>query len=384
MNLLLIGYGNRGEQIAERFDPDAYGGFFGDEIDELHVVDPLITRRDAIFDRTLPGTDVFTYEHVSGAYGRDIDMAIEASNHPRRYETLGRFVDEGIPFICEKPVSQDIESARRLVDRTEETGTMGVSGENMSQHPAYRDAARYLEENSVEVGNIYATWLKNRGPRDHPHPEGITDDLPHPAGLVMDIMKDNPDHINVSGYAEEPAVLNPEKFREMPGYQKEWVNFIEGVADYKGGLLWYNAPCDISFSMGWDEPRNVLANVNASYRTDVKERRLIVSGDAGGRSLDDDFWDNKTSVTVTFTAEGDEVAYEARKGLIGGDTRVGKGDVVERKTAEDCGDPDTLDILLEKFFTSVKNNRMHPDLIPLEQAYRTDVLIERIKDNVGL
>ena len=118
------------------------------------VVDVDANRAEEVADRYGAGESLTDYEAALD----DADAAIVATPESEHEEQANAALDRGIHLLLEKPITDDLESASALADRSE--GTDLVTGVSfvLRYDPAYaraREAAR-----GGEVGEVVAARLK--------------------------------------------------------------------------------------------------------------------------------------------------------------------------------------------------------------------------------
>ncbi|MDY6788438.1 MAG: Gfo/Idh/MocA family oxidoreductase [Candidatus Nanohaloarchaea archaeon] len=382
-DIALIGFGNRGKYYLQRFHPDRYGADLSGYADTMHVVDPVETRRAEALDFEHGDTTVFVYEDAGEVAEEDIDIAIDASNYPRRIENLKPFIETGSAVLSEKPLSRDLEDSRELAELAGYNGVISAVGLNMNQTPAYLDAIEYLEENNVAVTGIYIDWFKNRGPRDHPVVEGILTEIPHQAGLIYPIMREKPDRVSIgeTDFRRSPAVLNPEKYGALPEEEKERIEFCEDIDIGEGDQHTYWMLTELNTGISWQSSESTIANIRNSWTTGEEIRTLRISGYEG--DIEEGYFNRIATTGVDFTSEGKEKAFWVRKGLKNGDPRDKEGELIAERAAEYYGQEydstDTLDLQLRKFFESVKYGELHEDLVSFEEGLDVEEMVREIE-----
>lgn len=381
LNLGLIGFGNRGEHYLQRFDPDTDYADLSDYIDSIAIADIQPKMLDKLENYNVEA-EVSTYTSAWDMFQSEenFDLVIEATNEPRRIETLEPYLKTGIPVLSEKPLSEELGSAERLANLAEENGVLTAVGLNMNLHPAWRQARQDLEEYRVDINEIYVRWFKNRGPRDHPLPSGVLNDLPHAFGLINQVMVDEPAWLSVNFLRKVPAVVDRNKYAALAGEEQDKLDLIESAEDYEENKLWYDLISSLSLTVAWDSPQQPRANINASYDQGKLIRDVVMGGDAGGQVLDGNYFDDKITAEVDFAAEGDEIAYELRRGLQGGKTRAGTGQVIREMKRSQLPAADPLDLQLEKMLKSVQRGELDDELTSFARVLKDIEMLEEVKE----
>lgn len=383
INLGIIGLGNRGEHYLQRLDPNQDYADLAGYVDSVAIAD--------VQPEVLNKLDNYNVEAEVGTYTsaldmlqqEELDLVIEATNEPRRVETLEPYLKAGIPVLSEKPLSEAVDSAEKLASLAEDNDVLTAVGLNMNLHPAWRQARQDLEKYDVNINEIYLRWLKNRGPRDHPLALGVLDDLPHLFGLINQIMEDEQSWISVNFLRKVPAVVDRNKYTALAGEEQDKLDLIESAEDYEENKLWYNLISTLSLTVAWDDQRQPRANINASYDQGKLIRDVVIGGDVGGQILDKDYFDDKITAEIDFAAEGEEIAYELRQGLQGGETRVGTGEVIKQLERKQLPADDLLDLQLEKMLNSVQQQELDKDLTSFFRALQGMKMLEEVKTALG-
>jgi len=382
LKLGIIGFGNRGEHYLQRFDSNESYADLAPYVDSIAIADSQPEVLDKLENYNVEA-EVSTYTSALDMFQAEdnFDLVIEATNEPRRIKTLEPYLKAGVPVLSEKPLSQDLDSAEQLTKLAEDNDALTAVGLNMNLHPAWRQARQDLEEYGVDINEIYLRWLKNRGPRDHPLPRGVLDDLPHLFGLINQVMENETAWMSVNSARTSPAVVDRDKLEALPEEGKEF-DIITKAESYDQNKLWYSLISSLSLTLAWDGPQRPRANINVSYDQGKLIRDMVIGGDAGGQKLNEDYFDDKITAEVNFAAE-EEIAYELRKGLQGGNTRAGTGEIIERSERKQLPDDDLLDLQLEKMLESAQSGNLDRDLTDFSQALKGIRMLDEVKQILG-
>jgi UDP-N-acetylglucosamine 3-dehydrogenase len=151
----------------------------------------------------------------------------------------------GVHALVEKPLAQDVVSARRLADAFETAGLVGAVGHIERYNPALQSLRSRLE--AGELGAIYQVVTRRQGP----FPNRIAD-----VGVVKDLATHDIDltaWVTQSAYVEVSA-----RVAHKSGRQHE--DLVVAVAILEGGLI---------------------ANHLVNWLSPMKERVTIVTGEKG-------------------------------------------------------------------------------------------------------
>ncbi len=89
-------------------------------------------------------TDTLVFSNVEDLLDTGPEAVIISSSTATHGDIVGQCVEAGIPFLCEKPLAQDIETAARIVASAESKGLVAATALNRrfdSQYTAIRNAA---------------------------------------------------------------------------------------------------------------------------------------------------------------------------------------------------------------------------------------------------
>lgn len=152
---LVLGLGNFGLSWATHVVPRCAG-------DALLVaaVDTRPERRES-----LPG-DVPAFAAIDEALAHVTpDLVINATPPSAHLPLNEQLLRRGIPVLCEKPIADTMDNARRMAGVVQETGGFLMIAENYRYHPVMRQARRLIA--SGELGGIHHVSCRFR----HYHPD---------------------------------------------------------------------------------------------------------------------------------------------------------------------------------------------------------------------
>lgn len=394
----IIGVGNRGEHYVQRFVSGAYGAYFGDQLDSLAVADKDPEMRNKVIeDYSVPGLEIETYhDHQEMFEETDLDFVIEASNESSRVETLEDYIRNGVHVLAEKPLSEEIESSKKLAKMAQEEDVIAALGLNMNQFPAFLDAKKYVDQNLVYLNGIDIDWKKNRGDRDHPLREGVVEDLSHLFGFINELFdyEAGVDHVN---YEKGQAIVDRKKYNNLSEEDKERIQLLDNGLKTKEDHLTYKMIQRLNLDLSLRDLGSKLvelpgsspiSSIRASYNSGEKDRVLKIDGvfipedERSGEITENEFYENMGTLTVDFAAEDDELAFKVIKGLKNGETRAGEGEIDESRYMGSYEKTDTLDRQLENFLDSLKTGELDQDLTSFDQALKGEEMVEEVRKKV--
>lgn len=98
-------------------------------------------------------------------YGEKLDLVSVVTPPAAHYSVVMDLLERGIPVFCEKPITMDIDQAKEIVKRSEETGIPVGVGFKMRYEPVFRKAKELLPQ----VGKVFAvSAVKNQPFGDEP------------------------------------------------------------------------------------------------------------------------------------------------------------------------------------------------------------------------
>lgn len=130
-----------------------------DNVEIVAVCDPIEARREAAAKRF--GAERMYADHNAFFAAEDkttvdaIYIAVEPTAHVNLEEQA---IDKGIPFLVEKPMALDVEQARAIAKRVEETGLITAVG----FQDRYLDLIEMVKEevdNAPKGGLVYGAWI---------------------------------------------------------------------------------------------------------------------------------------------------------------------------------------------------------------------------------
>ena len=248
-----------------------------DGVELVSVVDPIGDTRNQ-----------FPPEMVT----RDIESALElkpdycviAAPTAFHEEIAIRVIGQGISFLIEKPISIDLESARRITDEANARGVVGAVGHIERFNAALRQAREKIQ--SGVLGEIYQVTTRRIGP----FPSRISD-----VGVVMDLATHDIDLTSWLTGQKYESVAAQRVSRSGRSHE----DLISVTGKLSGGII-------VNHSVNWLSP--------------LKERKTIITGEKGTFVVD------TLTTDLTFYANGTfEVAQDALahfKGVTQGDIQI--------------------------------------------------------------
>jgi myo-inositol 2-dehydrogenase / D-chiro-inositol 1-dehydrogenase len=155
MRIAVIGSGTMGGRHAQILA--ALPG-----VSDVLVVDADRSRADAVA-RNIGGTPA-THERALDLADAVV-IATPAEHHAASVEAA---VERGIPALCEKPLTEDLASSIRLVERVEERGAHVEVGFHRRHDPSYAEARARVA--SDRAGRVHLLRLTAYDPRIAPRP----------------------------------------------------------------------------------------------------------------------------------------------------------------------------------------------------------------------
>lgn len=380
-SVALLGLGRRGEHYLQRFSRGAYGGYVGDRVERLSIAERLERRRQVVdeYEFECPVAVYASIEELSTA--EDPNIVIDATNQFRRASYLKRFIADDTNVLTEKPLSRDLEDADELVELTDERDQVFAVGHNMNLYPGFTAAKETLDEYNGTVHTCTIEWKKWRGPRDHPVPEGIFEELPHTVGLAQELFGDSPSEATLTSLTEGYAVVDPAKYEVMPAEQQDRIYIVDDRYTLRGEIYHlYEIPVRIGVTLEW--PDDTTVNIECDWEHPARRRRLLAMGTA--EESGDNIFDKQFNIEVDFSPRDDEPLYTYTTGDVKEFDYRGLGSIERRHVPADFDTIDTLDIQLETFFNSVSNEEPHPGLVDLPAAYRIQETMSELVDQSGL
>lgn len=190
----------------------------------------------------------------------DINAVIIATTADQHYELALRALKAKKHVFVEKPLTLDLEEARKLYKVSVQMGSVLMVGHLLQYHAAFLRMKQLIHENALgRVHHIYAYRLNLGGFR---HKENVFWDLAsHDVSMILGITDKLPEKI----YARGACNYNP--------------------------LVHDTALVDLSFSNG------INAHIFVSWIHPFKEQKLVVVGERGMAIFDDCLpWEEKLKI----------------------------------------------------------------------------------------
>ena len=96
----------------------------------------------------------------------DLDAVVIATPHSLHYEQIVTAMDRGLHVLCEKPLTVDLDHARDLVRRDEESPRTLMVGYQRHVDPAFVEAARRIDEfagpPTFVTAEITQNWIEHQ------------------------------------------------------------------------------------------------------------------------------------------------------------------------------------------------------------------------------
>ena len=132
------------------------------------------------------------------------DAYVVAATTVAHAEVVLELATRGQPIFCEKPLTEDVESARRIVDVA---GDFAFVMDKWRYHPGVhllRDIARHQELGPVQ--GIYSTRVQWGCPHDDVDPVWIL--LPHDLSIALEILGDIPTPISAHQESDQHGLTS--------------------------------------------------------------------------------------------------------------------------------------------------------------------------------
>ena len=130
-----------------------------DNVDIVAVCDPIAERREAAAKRFGAQRMYANHNELFAAEDKTTIDALYIAVEPTAHVNLEeQAVEKGIPFLVEKPMALDVEQARAIAKRVEETGLITAVG----FQDRYLDLIEIVKEevdNGPKGGVVYGAWI---------------------------------------------------------------------------------------------------------------------------------------------------------------------------------------------------------------------------------
>lgn len=158
LRFALIGAGRRGMFHAAQIDSSRRATV-------VAAMDVSETARADAGDRLdLSGESLYDSHELLLAE-ETLDAVFIASPHTLHYEQITAALDHGLHVLCEKPLTTDIEHAKELVQRSEETDQVLMPGYQRHVDPAYVTARRQWQARDASptmlTAEISQYWVQH-------------------------------------------------------------------------------------------------------------------------------------------------------------------------------------------------------------------------------
>jgi predicted dehydrogenase len=159
------------------------------------------------------------------------DYLLIATPHHLHAEMACAALEQGIPVLCEKPMSHRLEDAERMARTAEKTGVPLAVGFHLRFHPSVQRLNQMLQ--SSEIGDLIFTrycvdslvTLENSRSRYQEHMSGaLIMDYSHGLDLLLHLLHKKPSSIQARGVAGQ-----------VQGFHANPL-LISGIFGYEGGL----------------------------------------------------------------------------------------------------------------------------------------------------
>lgn len=236
-------------------------------LDELEGVDFV-----GIVDPAVKNARVSVYDTLNDLLVRKIDYCVVAVPTALHEEIGLRLAAEGVHAFIEKPLAQDVDSARRLVEAFEAAGLLGAVGHIERFNPALRQARRRMENG--ELGQVLQITTRRQGP----FPARIAD-----VGVVKDLATHDIDltsWVAQSDYVAVSAQVGHRSGRE----HEDLVSVVGTLAD------------------------GTITNHIVNWLSPFKERITVITGEKGAFVVDTLHADLTFHANGVVPTEWDDVA----------------------------------------------------------------------------
>jgi predicted dehydrogenase len=147
------GYHRAAMRLSNRFELVA-GAFSSDPASCRHAGQALGISSDRIY---LSFRDMVMYE---AKRGDPIDVAVIVTPNHLHFDPCRLFLEAGIPVVCEKPMVNELEDARRLVSQVRSTGTFFAVTYTYCGYPMVRDARARIQRGDLgDIRFMYVEYL---------------------------------------------------------------------------------------------------------------------------------------------------------------------------------------------------------------------------------
>lgn len=136
----------------------------------------LVGVTDAACDVRSSSDDLTMVPTIDELLQLGLDMCVVATTTATHEEIGARLAAASVATLIEKPVTQNVASAQRLVRRFEERGVLGCVGHIERYNPAMQHLRRRLA--AGELGDLYQVTTRRQGP----FPARVTD-----VGVILDL-----------------------------------------------------------------------------------------------------------------------------------------------------------------------------------------------------
>ena len=195
-NVVVFGTGRHGEHYLQRFSKERdYGIDLSSYVDNLAVVDVDEERLGEVKQEY--GVDDFytsPFEFFRQTEGEDY-VAFVVTPATTHKDIGTECMKHGLPVLIEKPLAYSTEDSEKLKRVQEKTRVPAACAYQMLFSPPFREVSQFAGQKSIKRFNC--EWVKNRGNRNHPIGDIITEDI-HPFNYMVFLLGD-PQSVSTSG-----------------------------------------------------------------------------------------------------------------------------------------------------------------------------------------
>jgi len=347
--IALIGAGNHGGFILQRLTPSDYGIDLTHYINDIYLVD----KSDAALQRTSGQFGIKQIYSDVSEVPIDVDCAIIATSTPDHFDPTAYFLEKQVPTHVATPLAADPELSQLLCDIADKHHVMNSTGTDLPFHPMFIDAMEYI--NKIKISRININWEKERGDRNHPIPDILSEEGSHPYGLLTHIVKESPFRIEASGWHGQQIVSN-EKWGSC--------SFQDNYEDRKisDDIVLVRNQVYSSAKLSY---RTMEANITMDYENPNKKRSIEVVGHHPDKGL----FEN-TTVHLDFHTSTLKVLHGFTE------TRSGVGHTTHQRVYDPF---DTIGEQLGAFFKYIETGSRPKESMAFEDVMLTEDVIDKVK-----
>jgi predicted dehydrogenase len=140
--------------------------------------------------------DVINYKHVEDIKDK-VDAISIASPTQLHYEQVLYFLDHGIHVLVEKPIAENLDQAKQLVDASDKSGLVVQVGHIENFNPAYIELRNILDDKLPLAINFRRLSAYKGSNKDV---DVVLDLMIHDTNLLNDLIKQEPKKLTAFGF----------------------------------------------------------------------------------------------------------------------------------------------------------------------------------------